>query len=234
MSETTPTVIMESGLKQNGSSRNSRRRRRPNSKKKNEETRTNPESMELPVGNPKPNPRKKRGNARAKSSEPALDNTLSGETTTNSSNKLRPKQKSKPKAKSKSKSKFKQKERDPIKLIIRQLPPNLTEEGFLSTIKEKLGPKFFILFSIESWYFVPGHYSSRPFKRPVNSRAYFHFPQEKLAQLNSFVQKLIGINFVDNKYNVIVLQPSMLRRSVYAVSYTHLDVYKRQVLNIAF
>eukprot|EP01117_Protostelium_nocturnum_P010142 TRINITY_DN3619_c0_g1_i6.p1 TRINITY_DN3619_c0_g1~~TRINITY_DN3619_c0_g1_i6.p1 ORF type:complete len:448 (-),score=195.50 TRINITY_DN3619_c0_g1_i6:469-1812(-) len=73
------------------------------------------------------------------------------------------------------------------KLIVRQLPPTLTEDAFLSTL-----PPNTLTNSIDFYYYTLGKFSE---KRPINSTAYLHFKTEELAkEFTSIYQGHVFIN----------------------------------------
>ncbi|CCH61643.1 hypothetical protein TBLA_0F01000 [Henningerozyma blattae CBS 6284] len=87
-----------------------------------------------------------------------------------------------------------------FKLVVRLLPPNLTEEQFIETIEPALGKDFKEKFNIFQSYYVQGESNSTPFHGPVHSRAYFILENmEDLKKLGEIIQKL---EFIDDKDNL--------------------------------
>ncbi|SCV03441.1 LAMI_0H08174g1_1 [Lachancea mirantina] len=87
------------------------------------------------------------------------------------------------------------------KLIIRLLPPNLTQQEFLECISSVVEDGF-LSRNVEDQYYMQGHYSKKPFKQPVYSRAYFTFYGNE--QLEGFARKVANVKFVDDTDNAMV------------------------------
>ncbi|CCF57111.1 hypothetical protein KAFR_0C01160 [Kazachstania africana CBS 2517] len=90
-------------------------------------------------------------------------------------------------------------ENDEFKLVMRLLPPNITEQSFKKTIEAVLGEDMFAKWKITDFYYVKGHYSSKLFTPPTYSRAYLTF--QTMENLNDFSQKCHKISFVDDRDN---------------------------------
>lgn len=86
----------------------------------------------------------------------------------------------------------------PIKIVIRLLPPNLTESEFWQTFNRFAEPDF--LLDVNDQYFVTGHYSDRPFELPRYSRAYVLFRQRSSLEKFLFnIRNEEGFSFSDAK-----------------------------------
>ncbi|EDO16276.1 hypothetical protein Kpol_1053p12 [Vanderwaltozyma polyspora DSM 70294] len=81
------------------------------------------------------------------------------------------------------------------KLVLRLLPPNLTEEKFWEIVTPALDK--LENYEIESSYFVQGEYTNKPFQDPSYSRCYIIF--KKFDKLKEAAQKLATVNFMDDK-----------------------------------
>lgn len=85
-----------------------------------------------------------------------------------------------------------------FKLVLRLLPPNLTEEEFFKTFPGDFKQNM-VNYGIMDHYYVQGHYSTKIFDDPTYSRGYFIFDTiEKLKQFGLNAQQL---TFVDDKDN---------------------------------
>ncbi|CUS21618.1 LAQU0S03e06744g1_1 [Lachancea quebecensis] len=84
------------------------------------------------------------------------------------------------------------------KLVLRQLPPDLSEEQFLNTIFEAVDSEF-LNQHVEDRYFFKGHFSRKPFKLPTYSRAYLTFYEAD--KLKSFARTISAVTFVDDTNN---------------------------------
>ncbi|SCU80473.1 LADA_0B07668g1_1 [Lachancea dasiensis] len=92
------------------------------------------------------------------------------------------------------------------KLVVRLLPPNLTEKQFFEVVFKALGSASgkssdagFFSQDVESHYYVPGHYSRKPFKQPTYSRAYLTFYEP--AKVQDFVRTIGNLKFTDDTNN---------------------------------
>ncbi|QLL34381.1 hypothetical protein HG536_0G02420 [Torulaspora globosa] len=84
-----------------------------------------------------------------------------------------------------------------FKLVLRLLPPDLSEDEFLKTLKTEIGDM--INLGIDGWYYVQGHYSVKFRSEPVYSRCYLYF--NDMEQLGKFASRVQPIRFVDDKDN---------------------------------
>lgn len=84
-----------------------------------------------------------------------------------------------------------------VKLILRLLPPTLTKEQFLETLKPVVGD--LSSWQLLNWYYVQGYYTSKIFAEPVYSRCYFIFSH--MDELKKFAHLVEPITFVDDKDN---------------------------------
>lgn len=84
-----------------------------------------------------------------------------------------------------------------LKLVLRLLPPNLSEDQFLDTLKPEIGDMK--KFGVVEWYYVQGHYSANFRSEPTYSRCYFSF--NDMEHLEKLVKKVQPIKFVDDKDN---------------------------------
>lgn len=84
-----------------------------------------------------------------------------------------------------------------VKLVLRLLPPDLSQDQFLETIKPEVGE--FSDCGVLEWYYVRGHYPQKLSTRPVYSRCYLIF--ESTESLAEFTKKVQPIKFVDDKDN---------------------------------
>lgn len=88
-----------------------------------------------------------------------------------------------------------------FKLTIRNLPPNLTEESFISKIQEK-NEDFKKL--ITEYYYVKGYYPVNQFEPNVRSRCYLNFVDENAMMLGGRTIKqmtFVNDNLKDDKYS---------------------------------
>lgn len=99
-----------------------------------------------------------------------------------------------------------------VKLVLRLLPPTLTKEQFLETLKPVVGD--ISSWQLLRWYYVQGYYTSKIFAEPVYSRCYFIF--SNMDQLNNFAQFVEPLTFVDDKDNSA---KAVLKISSYCESY---------------
>ncbi|AGO12544.1 AaceriAER204Wp [[Ashbya] aceris (nom. inval.)] len=88
------------------------------------------------------------------------------------------------------------------KLVVRLLPPNLTEEEFYRTLCPRLPSEQFLEKTTRDRYYVPGHYSRKPFKLPTYSRCYLIFYDLTAAQTLGRI--LQNMTFVDDHDNATV------------------------------
>ncbi|AEY97192.1 FAER204Wp [Eremothecium gossypii FDAG1] len=88
------------------------------------------------------------------------------------------------------------------KLVVRLLPPNLTEDEFYRTLCPHLPSEQFFEKTTRDRYYVPGHYSRKPFKLPTYSRCYLIFYD--LAALQTVGRILQNMTFVDDHDNATV------------------------------
>lgn len=84
-----------------------------------------------------------------------------------------------------------------VKLVLRLLPPNLSQDQFLDTIRPEVGELSDC--GVLEWYYVRGHYSQNLTTRPVYSRCYLIF--EGPDPLQRFAKKVQPVKFVDDKDN---------------------------------
>ncbi|CAH00326.1 Upf3p [Kluyveromyces lactis] len=83
-----------------------------------------------------------------------------------------------------------------FKLCIRSLPPNLTEEQFISTLQEN---NIDVHSFQKSFYYVQGHYSSKVFKKQTLSRAYIQLDSfETIQSLSKTIRTCRFIDDLDN------------------------------------
>ncbi|CAR26254.1 hypothetical protein ZYGR_0H00620 [Zygosaccharomyces rouxii] len=99
-----------------------------------------------------------------------------------------------------------------VKLILRLLPPTLTKDQFLETLKPVVGD--LSSWQLLRWYYVQGYYTSKIFAEPVYSRCYFIF--SNMDQLKHFAQLVEPLTFVDDKDNSA---KAVLKLSSYCESY---------------
>lgn len=86
------------------------------------------------------------------------------------------------------------------KLVVRLLPPNLTEEQFYTTIKDHLHDDNFIkTFGIVQSYYVSGHYPVKLFNEPTCARGYLIF--NDINNLKKFAMLIKDVTFVDDRDN---------------------------------
>ncbi|KAH3675663.1 hypothetical protein WICMUC_002580 [Wickerhamomyces mucosus] len=83
-----------------------------------------------------------------------------------------------------------------FKVTIRFLPPNLEESKYWETVHDYIKEDL-----IFSKYFVRGHYSAKPFKLPIYSRAYIEFKSAETA--DEFVATFKKVPFEDDKESLI-------------------------------
>ncbi|SCU93918.1 LAME_0F05446g1_1 [Lachancea meyersii CBS 8951] len=100
------------------------------------------------------------------------------------------------------------------KLVVRMLPPNLTERLFFETLHGELGADAgheagvqFLAQNVDSRYYVPGHFSKKPFKLPTFSRAYLTFYE--VAKLKEFVGKIKNLKFTDDTNTSMIPSTTM-------------------------
>jgi len=79
------------------------------------------------------------------------------------------------------------KDKNKLKIVVRGLPPQLTEQTFQSSIEKWQN-------SIDFFYYAPGRQTE---KKSVNSRAYLNF--KSLEELQQFGRAFDGHTFVSNK-----------------------------------
>lgn len=84
-----------------------------------------------------------------------------------------------------------------FKLVLRLLPPDLSEEQFLKTVKIEIGEMKNL--GVVGWYYVQGHYSVKFRSEPVYSRCYLYF--DDMEQLGKFASKVQPVRFVDDNDN---------------------------------
>jgi regulator of nonsense transcripts 3 len=89
-----------------------------------------------------------------------------------------------------------------VKLVVRLLPPNLEPEKFWKDAH--VNPS-----QLVGRYFIKGHYSAKPYKLPVYSRAYLAFKTSEFA--DSFANSLKNVAFQDDKESLI----PMITKSLY-------------------
>lgn len=99
-----------------------------------------------------------------------------------------------------------------VKLVLRLLPPTLTKEQFLDTLKPVVGD--LSSWQLLRWYYVQGYYTSKIFAEPVYSRCYFIF--FNMDQLKNFAQLVEPLTFIDDKDNSA---KAALKVSSYCESY---------------
>lgn len=85
-----------------------------------------------------------------------------------------------------------------IKLNIRLLPPNLTDEDFIRQLSSYT-PLIKDKSIITSYYYVEGSYPSKPFEEPSYSRAYLTIKNQ--TYLNRFLKDIDGKSFVEPNTN---------------------------------
>ncbi|CCD23296.1 Upf3p NDAI_0B02610 [Naumovozyma dairenensis CBS 421] len=85
-----------------------------------------------------------------------------------------------------------------FKLVLRHLPPNLNSENFIKNVS--LSKNIHDLYL--EWYYIQGHYSSKLFKQPHYSRAYFIF--DSIVKLNKFASIVKNMKFIDDHENVMI------------------------------
>ncbi|QLG71946.1 hypothetical protein HG535_0C02980 [Zygotorulaspora mrakii] len=90
-----------------------------------------------------------------------------------------------------------EKESNGVKLVLRLLPPGLTEEQFTQTLIANTGK--FSDFNVVEWYYVQGSYPLKLFSEPTHSRCYFLFGA--MDQLKEFSAKAEQVKFTDDRNN---------------------------------
>ncbi|SCU78809.1 LANO_0A04082g1_1 [Lachancea nothofagi CBS 11611] len=95
------------------------------------------------------------------------------------------------------------------KLVVRLLPPNLTDKQFFDAVDIEIGSKSgpeagseFLTQNVESRYYVQGHFSRKPFKLPTYSRAYLTFHEP--GKLQEFARKIGNLRFTDDNDNSMI------------------------------
>lgn len=107
-----------------------------------------------------------------------------------------------------------------FKLVVRLLPPNLTEEQFFTTIKDTLHDDNFIkTFNIVQSYYVEGRYSIKLFNEPTCARGYLLF--NDMDNLKKFGLAIKDIVFVDDRDNAT--KPT-LRMSSYSKRLNKIEI----------
>ncbi|SMN22895.1 similar to Saccharomyces cerevisiae YGR072W UPF3 Component of the nonsense-mediated mRNA decay (NMD) pathway, along with Nam7p and Nmd2p [Maudiozyma saulgeensis] len=87
-----------------------------------------------------------------------------------------------------------------FKLVLRHLPPNLTNEQFMDNLKPVIQDKKLAIFGIIDHYYRHGSLASNLFEKSVYSRAYFTF--NSMEQLKEFGNSVRNLTFIDDKDNV--------------------------------
>lgn len=98
-----------------------------------------------------------------------------------------------------------------VKLVLRLLPPDLSQDQFLEAIKPEVGG--FADGGVLEWYYVKGYYPQKLGMKPVYSRCYFIFGSTE--QLQRFANKVRPIKFIDDKdnaTNAVMKVSSFVRR----------------------
>lgn len=136
-------------------------------------------------------------------------------------------QSSKPKSNSnyhrkRERSKKKKESNNGFKLVLRHLPPNLTSENFMESLKPVIQEKDLSSFHIIDHYFKNGEESTNLFEKATYSRAYFTF--STMDQLKLFGNKVQNITFIDDKDNAT---KPVLRVSPYVKRLGNLNVKKK-------
>ncbi|CDF87599.1 uncharacterized protein ZBAI_07134 [Zygosaccharomyces bailii ISA1307] len=125
---------------------------------------------------------------------------------------------SKPLHKAGSKPRNRRRDRGPkrplpgVKLVLRLLPPTLTQDQLLETLEPVVGN--FSQWHLLRWYYVQGYYTSKIFTQPVYSRCYFIF--ESMDYLKKFAELVEPLVFIDDKDNSA---KAVLKVSSYCESY---------------
>lgn len=99
-----------------------------------------------------------------------------------------------------------------VKLVLRLLPPTLTQDQLLETLEPVVGD--FSQWHLLRWYYVQGYYTSKIFTQPVYSRCYFIF--ENMDCLKKFAELVEPLVFIDDKDNSA---KAVLKVSSYCESY---------------
>ncbi|QLQ80300.1 hypothetical protein HG537_0D03010 [Torulaspora globosa] len=84
-----------------------------------------------------------------------------------------------------------------FKLVLRLLPPDLSEDQFIKTVRTELGEMKDL--GVVGSYYVQGHYCVKFRSEPVYSRCYLYF--NDMEQLGKFANSVQTVRFVDDNDN---------------------------------
>ncbi|CCE65625.1 hypothetical protein TPHA_0M00500 [Tetrapisispora phaffii CBS 4417] len=109
--------------------------------------------------------------------------------------------------------KAKDKEVSGFKLVLQSLPPALTETEFWDAVKSVVNDTNEYQINLNSFYFVQGKLSDKPFHDPVYSRSYIMF--KDMENLRKFALKIQDVTFTDanNDSSVASIKISPYNRS---------------------
>ncbi|CAB4257213.1 similar to Saccharomyces cerevisiae YGR072W UPF3 Component of the nonsense-mediated mRNA decay (NMD) pathway, along with Nam7p and Nmd2p [Maudiozyma barnettii] len=133
---------------------------------------------------------------------PTVENKRPSERQTKKPSEKKPKNKTKNSRnnKSKARNKVRRDADQGFKLVLRHLPPNLTEEEFMDNLKPVIQDKKLSTFGIIDNYYRHGSIANNLFEKSVYSRAYFTF--NLMEQLKEFGNNVRTLTFIDDKDNV--------------------------------
>lgn len=77
-----------------------------------------------------------------------------------------------------------------LKVVVRLLPPTLSEHDFLQQVTQKLPP---LVSPYQHFYYEAGTRKVKPFEEPIYSRAYFQFLSQQAAV--AFTKAVQGVSF---------------------------------------